>query len=70
VTDDQRSDDRPDDSASDSPLGRTDQAMNAEAVPDPATDPDETGQEAAGQAERLEGHTRRATEPEEPSAPG
>jgi hypothetical protein len=65
VTDDQTSDDRPDDSASDSPLGRTDQATNAEAVPDPEADPDETGEAAAGQADRLEEHNRPTTGPME-----
>ena len=68
VTDDE-STDRPDGSASDSALGRTGQAANAEAVPDAGTDPDETGEEAAGQAERLEGHSTPATAPDEPSSP-
>lgn len=58
----------------DTPLERTDQATNAELVPDPRSEREdggtgETGGKAADEVERLEGHTRRATEPEEPAAP-
>lgn len=54
----------------DTSLERTDQATNAEIVPDPRSErqDDETGEKAADEVERLEGHTRRAGEPEEPSA--
>jgi hypothetical protein len=56
----------------DTSLERTDQATNAELVPDARDERqnDETGEQAADEVDRLEGHTRRATEPEEPSAAG
>jgi hypothetical protein len=63
-----RTDDAPAD-ASDVPLDRTGKATNAEFVPDPAGDPGAVGEEAADQAERLEGHSGPATQPEEPAAP-
>ncbi|HLM64196.1 MAG TPA: hypothetical protein VK306_07845 [Acidimicrobiales bacterium] len=64
--------DRPGDApadASDVPLDRTGKATNAELVPDPAGDPVAVGEEAADQADRLENHSRRSTQPEEPAAP-
>lgn len=53
----------------DTSLERTDQATNAEAVPEPRGEQqdDETSEEAAAEVDRLEGHSRPATEPSEPS---
>ena len=67
---DQRSTDTPADDAEDTALGRSSRAPQGyEVQPDPSAEPDETGRQAAGEAERLEGHSRPTTQPEEPGAP-
>ena len=68
MTDQRRTDTTADD-AEDTALGRSTRAPQGyEIQPDPAADSGETGEEAAGEVERLEGHSRPATQPEEPGA--
>lgn len=54
--------------AGEASLGDTGLADNAERVPHPESEPAEAGEAATEQVERLEGHHRPVTEPEEPAA--